>query len=214
MKQPFTTVRGPAAILPQADIDTDVIIRIERLTGGGGPAELGRWAFEALRYDEDGAERPDFPFNVPATRTAPILVAGPNFGCGSSREGAVLAIAGLGVKAILAQSFGDIFYANCFQAGVLPIRLGAGEIARCMAEADDVEVDLERQQVRIASGAIPFAIAPLRRDGLLLGLDDIGLSLRDGEVIRAWQSRDRANRPWVWDLPPGLPELPATETMR
>jgi len=211
VSQPFQPVTGVAAPLLLPNIDTDVIIRIERLTAGGGPEALGPWAFEALRYDAGGSERPEFIFNRPAWRSAPILIAGPNFGCGSSREGAVTAIAAMGVRCIIAESFGDIFYANCFQGGVLPVRLDAAELDRCAEAAAtpgaEFAVDLETQTIQPPVGApIVFEIAALKREALLLGLDDIGLSLRDGDLIRAWQAKDRAARPWVWSLPPGLPD--------
>lgn len=211
MNAPFERLVGAAAPLPMPNIDTDVIIRIERLTAGGGQDVLGRWAFEALRYDAEGSERPEFVFNQPGYRGAPILLAGPNFGCGSSREGAVTAIAGMGVRCVIAESFGDIFYANCFQNGMLPIRLSHAEMERCFeAAGPDVtfDVDLDAQTVTPPDGvAIAFDIAPLKREALLLGLDDIGLSLREADRIRQWQLRDRMTRPWIWTLPPGLSAL-------
>lgn len=204
---PFTTLSGRVAPLMLANVDTDVIIRIERLTSGD-QEQLGRWAFESIRYDADGAERPDFPLTQPAYRGAPILVAGSNFGCGSSREGAVTAIAGMGIRCVIADSFGDIFYANCFQNGLLPIRLDPAGIARVAAVAEahgELTVDLERQAILLPDGeVIAFAIAAIRKEGLLKGLDDIGLSLSELDAIRAWQTRDRIDRPWIWDLPSGL----------
>ncbi len=201
----FAPVEGAAAPLMRANIDTDIIIRIERLTSG---AELGRYAFEALRYREDGAENPDFVLNQDGYRGAPVLISGANFGCGSSREGAVTAIAALGVRAIIAESFGDIFYANCFQNGVLPIRLPASRVAQLAARAAPgarFRVDLARQVITDPTGAEDrFEIAALRRLALLEGLDDIALSLRAGEAIAAWQAHDRAARPWVWDIPKDL----------
>ncbi len=204
---PFTTLTGRVAPLMLANVDTDVIIRIERLTSGDQD-QLGRWAFESIRYDEHGDERAEFPLTQPAYCGAPILVAGSNFGCGSSREGAVTAIAGMGVRCIIADSFGDIFYANCFQNGLLPLRLETAEVARVasVAEANgEATVDLERQTIVLPEGEIiTFAIAGIRREGLLKGLDDIGLSLSELDAIRAWQTRDQTDRPWIWDLPPGL----------
>lgn len=204
---PFTTLTGRVAPLMLANVDTDVIIRIERLTSGD-QGQLGQWAFESIRYDADGAERPDFSLTRAAYRGAPVLVAGSNFGCGSSREGAVTAIAGMGIRCVIADSFGDIFYANCFQNGLLPIRLDAAEVARVAAVADangELTVDLERQVIVLPDGEIiAFAIAAIRKEGLLKGLDDIGLSLSEFDAIRAWQAHDRTDRPWIWDLPPGL----------
>lgn len=201
----FTTLKGRAAPLPLPNVDTDVIIRIERLTGGVRE-KLGRYAFEALRYLNDGSDNPDFPLNQPAFRGAPILVAGPNFGCGSSREGAVWALQGMGVRCVIADSFGDIFYSNCFQNGVLPIRLPADDAARLMeaaqAASGEFTVDLEHQRITLPDGTFrSFRIDPLRREALLEGLDDIGLSLKQLPTIRSWQAQDRAQRPWVWTTP-------------
>lgn len=200
--QPLTIVTGAAAVLPLANVDTDVIIRIERLTQGD-QAAIGRYAFEALRYRPDGSDDPDFPLNRPGWRDAPILLAGPNFGCGSSREGAVVALAQNGIRVIVAHSFGDIFYSNCFQNGVLPIRLPEPEVLALMAlseaEREPFTIDLTRRMViDSAGGEHPFDIDPLRREGLLAGLDDVGLTLRDDAVIAAWQSTDRSRRPWAW----------------
>lgn len=201
--QPLTLVTGNAAVLPLANIDTDVIIRIERLTQGD-QAAIGQYAFEALRYRPDGSEEPDFPLNRPGWRDAPILLAGANFGCGSSREGAVVALAQKGFRVIVAQSFGDIFYANCFQNGVLPIRLPERDVAALMALSETsggaFTADLTRKLlIDSAGGEYGFDIDPLRREGLLAGLDDVGLSLRDEDLIGAWQSADRLGRPWMWN---------------
>jgi 3-isopropylmalate/(R)-2-methylmalate dehydratase small subunit len=198
--QAFTTLTGRAAPLPQANIDTDLIIRIERLTAGD-PATLGRYAFEALRYGPDGAENPDFVLNRPPYRGAPILIAGPNFGCGSSREGAVTALMGLGVRCVIADSFGDIFFSNSCQNGLLPVRLPAAEIATLIrqASAGEITVDLIAQTVTAAGGSsFTFDIDPLRREALLGGLDDLGLTLRQMDQVRAWQTADRHTRPWAW----------------
>ncbi|WP_208511213.1 3-isopropylmalate dehydratase small subunit, partial [Variovorax paradoxus] len=130
--QPFTLLRGAAAPLSIDNVDTDLIVRIERLTSLAR-GELGPWAFEALRFRADGSEDPDFVLNQPRWREAPILVAGRNFGCGSSREGAVWALLARGIRCVIAESFGDIFHANCFQNGVLPIRLAPSELARAHA---------------------------------------------------------------------------------
>ena len=184
----------------QANIDTDVIIRIERLTAGDRGA-LGRHAFEALRYLPDGTENPEFVLNQPAFRGAPTLIAGPNFGCGSSREGAVWALQGMGLRCVIADSFGDIFLSNCFQNGMLPIRLPEAEVlslARACAAGVPLTVDLVAQSVTTGGVSIAFAIDPLRREALLNGLDDIGRSLKRMDQARAWQAADRQRRPWVW----------------
>ena len=198
--QPFGTLTGRAAPLPQANIDTDVIIRIERLTGAA-PADLGRYAFEAWRYDANGAEVPDFILNQPPYREASILLAGANFGCGSSREGAVTALMGLGVRCVIAGSFGDIFYSNCCQNGLLPVRLPPAQIAALMRQAPvgAFTVDLADQIVRAPDGsAFQFEIDPLRREALLEGLDDLGVTLKQMDQVRAWQFADRVARPWAW----------------
>ncbi|MGC1175240.1 3-isopropylmalate dehydratase small subunit [Polaromonas sp.] len=206
--QAFTTLRGAAAPLLRANIDTDIIIRIERLTTLTKD-QFGAYAFEALRFRSDGSEDPDCVFNQPLFRNAPILLAGDNFGCGSSREGAVTALQSLGLRCVIAPSFGDIFFSNCFQNGVLPIRLSAPEVdalAAACAHGEPLSVDLERQAIRTAAGAeTVFSVDPLRREGLLHGLDDIDLTLKDDALINAWQQADRQCRPWAW--PVGTPTV-------
>jgi 3-isopropylmalate/(R)-2-methylmalate dehydratase small subunit len=196
--KPFVTVIGPAAPLLQANIDTDVIIRIERLTEG---ADLGRYALEAMRYLPDGSPNPNCALNDERFRSAPILLAGRNFGCGSSREGAVTALMAMGVRCVIAPSFGDIFHANCFRNGLLPVELAEGAIEKLAAQAGDGDftVDLTQQVIVAPSREITtFAIDPLQRDALLEGLDEIGLTLKCADEIDAWQNSDRMNRPWVW----------------
>ena len=200
--QPFTRITGPAAPLLRANIDTDVIIRIERLTSV--PREqLGRYAFEALRYRMDGSEDPDFALNF---RSAPILIAGENFGCGSSREGAVWALMAAGLRCVIAESFGDIFYNNCFQNGMLPVVLPAATVAQLAGEAaigSPFTVDLVEQMILTPQGAaITFDIDAQRRQALLEGFDDISLTLKRLPEIVAWQSHDRVSRPWIWNLRP------------
>jgi 3-isopropylmalate/(R)-2-methylmalate dehydratase small subunit len=201
--QAFTKVVGPAAPLLRQNVDTDVIIRIERLTELK-PANLGRHAFEVLRYAPDGSENPDFILNQPPFRGAPILIAGRNFGCGSSREAAVWALMGIGLRAVLAESFGDIFFSNCFQNGMLPVVLPGATIerlAQAAAGGASVEVDLVRNVVVAPDGeVIPFEVDPQRREALLEGLDEIGRTIKRNAEIDAWQQRDRAARPWVWEL--------------
>lgn len=201
--QAFTTLTGAAAPLMRDNIDTDVIIRIERLTGTT-KASMGAVAFEAWRFLPDGGENPDFALNRPEFRGAPILVTGANFGCGSSREGAVWALMGMGLRCVIAESFGDIFFNNCFQNGMLPIRLPA-EAARRLADqctgGAQVTVDLERQEVVFPDGGrMTFAIEPMRRTAMLEGLDEIGLTLKHADAIADYQAADRAARPWVWQV--------------
>jgi 3-isopropylmalate/(R)-2-methylmalate dehydratase small subunit len=203
--QPFTMITGPAAPLLRANIDTDVIIRIERLTSV--PREqLGRYAFEALRYRINGSEDPDFVLNRTNFRNAPILIAGDNFGCGSSREGAVWALMAAGLRCVIAESFGDIFYNNCFQNGVLPVVLPVAAVSQLAREAANgalLTVDLVEQKVLTPQGeAIAFDIDAQRRQALLEGLDEISLTLKRLSEIVAWQSQDRNVRPWIWNLGP------------
>ena len=201
--EPFKCVSGPAAPLMAENVDTDVIIRIERLSQLERDA-LAPYAFEAWRFDDSGDERADFVLNQPPWRGAPILLAGANFGCGSSREGAVHALNAIGIRAVIAPSFGGIFRNNCYQNATLPIALPAAtveafaEVARSQPSAP-FTIDLERQAVVPPNGApVPFEIDALRRDALLLGLDDLGLTSEYTDRISAFQSQDRAGRPWVW----------------
>jgi 3-isopropylmalate/(R)-2-methylmalate dehydratase small subunit len=202
MMQPFTFVTGQAAPLMQANIDTDVIIRIERLIDPS-PANLSAYALEALRFLPDGSENPDCLLNQPRFKGAPILLAGANFGCGSSREGAVWALMALGIRCIIAASFGDIFSSNCFQNGVLPVVLPESTVQALaeQARAHDhpMTIDLVRQLVISPEGEErAFVIDPLRREALLAGLDAIGQTLTYASDIAAWQAADRVARPWVW----------------
>jgi 3-isopropylmalate/(R)-2-methylmalate dehydratase small subunit len=200
----FTRLEGVAAPLMRQNVDTDVVIRIERLVNLP-KEELGPYCFESIRYLPDGAENPDFVGNQAAYRGAPILLARENFGCGSSREGAVWALMGMGVKAVIAPSFGDIFFNNCFQNGVLPVALPLAEVELLAEETRAapgnarVTVDLERQVVVSPRGReIPFELDPRRRHAMLNGLDDIGVTLTYKDRIEAWQAKDRTERPWVW----------------
>lgn len=199
--QPFKVVVGAAPYLPQANLDTDVIIRIERLTALPREA-LGPFALESLRYHQDGSENSGFVLNQRPFRFAPILLAGENFGCGSSREGAVWALQGIGIRCVIAPSFGDIFFSNCFQNGVLPIRLPTeqvGRLAEVCRGGDALTVDLERCVLKTPDGQeLPFSVDPSRRQGLVHGLDDIGLTFQHNEEILAWQHADRQRRPWAW----------------
>ena len=201
----FTTITGPAVPLMRANIDTDVIIRIDRLTALPKDA-LGPHALEALRYRPNGTANPqpdpDCVLNDPRFAAAPILLAGANFGCGSSREGAVWALQGIGVRCVIAPSFGDIFFNNCFQNGVLPIRMAPTQVdalAALAAGGAAFTVDLRQQLLQSPDGSVwPFHVEPLRRESLLQGLDEIGLTLQHMPAIDAWESADRAARPWNW----------------
>jgi len=201
--QPFHTLAGVAAPLPRANLDTDVIIRIERLTTV--PREtLGEYAFESIRHLADGSPDPAFFPARPEFAGAPILVSGANFGCGSSRESAVWALQSMGYRCIIAPSFGSIFYNNCFQNGVLPLILDeplVSELMNLARQAESFKVDLERKVVEAGGRVWSFEIDPLRRQMLLQGLDEVGGTLLEDELIRAWQAADRQRRPWVWNLP-------------
>jgi 3-isopropylmalate/(R)-2-methylmalate dehydratase small subunit len=198
----FTVLKGVAAPLMLANVDTDAIIRMERLSRLER-GELGRWAFESLRYLPDGSENPQFLLNQPPWRSANILLAAENFGCGSSRETAVWALWELGVRCVIAPSFGDIFFGNCFQNGMLPIRLPAAEVEAIAAEVRSggrqISVDLAGQKILTAAGrTIAFEIEPGRRKALLEGLDAIGVTLTYAADIARFQARDRIERPWLY----------------
>jgi 3-isopropylmalate/(R)-2-methylmalate dehydratase small subunit len=204
MPKPFTTLTAIAAPIMRSNIDTDVVIRIERLVGNSVRGTLGKWAFGALRYLPDGSENPEFILNREPYRQAEILVTGPNFGCGSSREGAVWALQEMGIRAIVGSGFGDIFFANCFQNGILPIVVDKEIIDGLAAEVEHtqgagrISVDLEEQTITSPSGTRHrFEIDPRRRAGLLEGLDEIASTLRRDEQIRAFQAADRSDRPWI-----------------
>src|SRR5947208_7767738 len=185
MPKPFTTLTAIAAPTMRGNIDTDVITRIERMVGNSIRGNLGKWAFGALRYLPDGSENPGFILNREPYRQAEILVTGPNFGCGSSREGAVWSLQEMGIRAIIGSGFGDIFFANCFQNGILPIVVDkeivdslAADIHRTQGAAR-ISVDPEAQAITSPSGKQhSFEIDPRRRAGLLAGLDEVLLTLQ------------------------------------
>jgi 3-isopropylmalate/(R)-2-methylmalate dehydratase small subunit len=205
MPEPFKALTAIAAPIMRENIDTDVVIRIERLVGNKVRGKLGKWAFGSLRYLPDGSENPEFILNRGPYRQAQILVTGPNFGCGSSREGAVWAIQEMGIRAIIGSSFGDIFFANCFQNGILPIVIDKVIVDGLVAEIEKsqgsgrVSIDLEAQTIASPSGKVHrFDVDPRRRTGLLEGLDEIMLTLRRDDAIRAFQEADKACRPWIY----------------
>jgi 3-isopropylmalate/(R)-2-methylmalate dehydratase small subunit len=204
MPKPFNKLTAVAAPIMRGNIDTDVIIRIERLVGNSVRGTLGKWAFGSLRYLPDGSENPAFILNREPYRQAEILVTGPNFGCGSSREGAVWSLQELGIRAIIGSGFGDIFFANCFQNGILPIVVDKGVVDALAAEieatqgAGRVSVDLEAQAIVMPSGKqVTFEVDPRRREGLLQGRDEVALTLQHDDEIKAFQVADRVARPWV-----------------
>jgi len=193
----FSTLACVAAPFPQKNVDTDTIIRIERCTGTP-KEEIGKYAFEMARFRPDGSEDPAFVLNQPRYRGAQILVCGEFFGTGSSREMAVWALAGLGIRCLIAPSYGQIFYGNCFQNGLLPIVLSSSVVNDLMREAGQgrsFEIDLENQTV---NGKIPFEISPRRKKMLLQGLDELGLTLAMEPKIAAFEAADRQRRPWIY----------------
>jgi 3-isopropylmalate/(R)-2-methylmalate dehydratase small subunit len=198
----FTTLTGVAAPLPLANVDTDKIIparflKTIRRTG------LGVHLFDTLRYDETGAERPDFVLNQPAYRHAEILIAHENFGCGSSREHAPWALLDFGIRCVIAPDFADIFHANCFKNGILPVRLSR-EICDTLIEDAKlgrnarVTIDLARQVVVRPNGEeIPFEIDAFRKNTMLNGLDDIGQTLKHAPAIDGFESREKTEKNWM-----------------
>jgi 3-isopropylmalate/(R)-2-methylmalate dehydratase small subunit len=204
MPKAFNKLTAIAAPIMRSNIDTDVIIRIERLVGNSVRGTLGKWAFGSLRYLPDGSENPEFILNREPYRQAEILVTGPNFGCGSSREGAVWSLQEMGIRAVIGSGFGDIFFANCFQNGILPIIVDKEIVDGLAAEVEHtqgagrISVDLEEQTITSPSGTRHrFEIDPRRRAGLLEGLDEVTSTLRRDEQIRAFQAADRTERPWI-----------------
>lgn len=204
----FEVLTAVAAPFPFANVDTDRIIRIERCART--PREqMGDWAFEMERFHADGREDGAFVLNRAPFRGAGILVAGDNFGCGSSREMAVWAIAGMGIRCVIAPSFGEIFFGNCFQNGVLPLALGAAvvsdmqkRLAQATPETPEratLTVDLEQQRIDTPWGEVlTFTVEPLRREALLEGLDPIGVTLKRRASIDRFQMQQRAAMPWIW----------------
>ena len=198
----FTTLEGVAAPLKIINVDTDMIIPKQFLktilrTG------LGKSLFYEMRYTQDGAEVAGFVLNKPAYRKAQILVAGDNFGCGSSREHAPWALLDFGIRCVISTSFADIFYNNCFKNGILPIVVSPDDLKKLMDDAErganaTVSVDLPAQEIRGPDGGmIKFAIDPFRKHCLLNGLDDIGLSLEKSVSIEAFEKKQAARQPWL-----------------
>ena len=203
MTTPFLRHSGRAVSLPLDNIDTDVIIPMQQLLSVPR-SELGRYAFNALRYDALGVERADFPLNGPKGRGASVIVGGRNFGCGSSREGAVYALAGLGIRVIVASSYGDIFFSNCVKNGVLPILLEQAELDRMhaaiAASPDPVNaaIDLDTQRIALGAGLwFRFEIDPAHKQRLIDGTDEVALTLLAEDDIRRFEHEDRLARPWA-----------------
>jgi 3-isopropylmalate/(R)-2-methylmalate dehydratase small subunit len=198
----FTKLTGIAAPMPLVNIDTDMIIPKQYLktikrTG------LGVALFDEMRYDDQGNEIADFVLNQPAYREAQILVAGDNFGCGSSREHAPWALLDFGIRCVISTSFADIFYNNCFKNGILPIVLPEEQVAVLMDDAKKganarITVDLEAQTVTTTDGqSFAFEVDQFKKHCLLNGLDDIGLSLEKAAAIDAYEAKAATLRPWA-----------------
>ena len=193
---PFTVLTGIAAPLLRVNIDTDLIIPkqfLKTLVRSG----LGQYLFQEVRYDTEGRERPDFILNQAPYRTAPILLAGANFGCGSSREHAPWALKDFGIRAILAPSFADIFYTNCFSNGLLPVQLPMEVVEALAAVKTPLTVDLPAQEVRGGGLSFAFDIEPARKAVLLEGLDEIKRTEVNLPDITAYEIRRRQEAPWL-----------------
>ncbi len=198
----FETFSGIAAPMPLVNIDTDMIIPkqfLKTIKRSG----LGIHAFDEMRYDDDGSEIPDFVLNQAAYRDTSILIAGDNFGCGSSREHAPWALSDFGIKVVVSTSFADIFYNNCFKNGMLPIVLPQEHVDLLMKDAEKganarVEVNLEDQTITSSDGdVVKFDIDPFRKHCLLNGLDDIGLTMEKAASIDSFEAKASAARPWA-----------------
>ncbi len=198
----FTTLTSVAAPLPMINVDTDMIIPKQFLktiqrTG------LGKSLFYEMRFNEKGEENPDFVLNKPAYRAANILVAGENFGCGSSREHAPWALLDFGIRCVISTSFADIFYNNCFKNGILPVTVSPEDLEKLMDDAvrganATLTVDLANQEIRGPDGGVVrFAIDPFRKRCLMEGLDDIGLTMQKAEKITGFEEQAALSRPWA-----------------
>ena len=198
----FEKLSGVAAPMPLVNIDTDMIIPkvfLKTIKRSG----LGVNLFDEMRYDREGNEKPDFVLNKTQYREAKILVAGDNFGCGSSREHAPWAIADFGIKCVVSTSFADIFYNNCFKNGILPVVLPQDQVDILMKDAEKgansiIEVDLENQTIASSDGEVfSFEVDSFKKHCLLNGLDDIGLTMEKEDKITAYESKEAQMFPWA-----------------
>src|ERR1700738_1358763 len=198
----FTVLEGVAAPLPMINVDTDKVIPKQYLktikrTG------LGTGLFAEMRYNADGSENPDFVLNKPAYRNAKLIVAGDNFGCGSSREHAPWALLDFGVRCVISTNFADIFYNNCFKNGILPIRVSPEDLEKLMDDARrgsnaTLTVDLSAQEIKGPDGGtVRFEIDAFRKQCLIAGLADIGLTMVETPAIASFETKAAAARPWV-----------------
>jgi len=198
----FNKLTGIAAPMPLVNIDTDMIIPklfLKTIKRSG----LGKNLFDEMRYNNDGSENPDFVLNQPAYRDTEILVAGDNFGCGSSREHAPWAIKDFGITCVISTSFADIFFSNCFKNGILPIVLPQEQVDILMKDAEKganarMTVDLVSQEITTSDGdVIKFNVDSFKKHCLLEGLDDIGLTMEKSDSISKFEAKAATNRPWV-----------------
>ena len=199
----FTKLEGIAALLPMINVDTDKIIpkqHLKTIKRSG----LGKALFDEMRYRQDGSENPDFVRNKSAYRKAKILVAGENFGCGSSREHAPWALLDFGIRCVIATSFADIFYNNCFKNGILPIKVPKEICDELMEDAKKganarLTVDLAAQTIERPDGEkVHFEIDAFRKHVLLNGLDDVGLTMQKAPAIDTYEQRQRLSQPWLY----------------
>ena len=198
----FTTLTGIAAPLPLINIDTDMIIPkqfLKTIQRSG----LGKNLFDEMRFNADGSEIPDFVLNQDQYRESEILVAGDNFGCGSSREHAPWALKDFGIRCVIAPSFADIFFNNCFKNGILPIALPQEQVDVLMKDAEKgsnarMTIDLEKQEITTSDGEVfPFEVDAFKKHCLLEGLDDIGLTMEKAPSIDTFEAKAAQDRPWV-----------------
>src|SRR3954465_10670616 len=205
--EPFKKLEGIAAPLNMINVDTDMIIPKQYLktihrTG------LGKALFDELRHNPDGSDKPDFVLNKPAYRGAKILVAGDNFGCGSSREHAPWALLDFRIRCVISTSFGDIFYNNCFKNGILPIRVSQSDLDKLFDDAErganaTLSIDRGAQEIRGPDGGpVKFEIDPVRKHCLLNGLDDIGLTMEKKASIDSYEAKAKTERAWSRSRPP------------
>ncbi len=198
----FENITGVAAAMPLVNIDTDMIIPKQFLktikrTG------LGVNLFEEMRYNDDGSEVSDFVLNQPAYRNTEVLVAGDNFGCGSSREHAPWALLDFGIRCVISTSFADIFYSNCFKNGILPVILPKEQVQALMKEAEKgenarVSIDLNAQEITTSEGDVfSFSVDAFKKHCLLNGLDDISLTMAKEQAISNFEDKVRTDQPWV-----------------
>ena len=198
----FTTLTGVTAPMPMINIDTDMIIPKQFLKSIKRTGYAEQLFFE-LRFDDDGKEIEDFVLNKPAYRDSKIIVAGENFGCGSSREHAPWALLDFGIRCVISESFAYIFYNNCFKNGILPIKLPKEDVAKLMEDAErgsnaTVTIDLESQEITEPDGSmIKFDLHPFLKECLINGLDDIALTMKKAEKIDSYEAKQQAAQPWL-----------------